>query len=40
VTRYLTLAEAVDLRERVVALAGGAQGLRDLGALEQPSRSC
>jgi death-on-curing protein len=34
VTRYLTLAEVVDLHERVVALAGGAQGLRDLGALE------
>ena len=32
--RYLTLAEVVDLHERVVGIAGGAHGLRDLGALE------
>ena len=32
--RYLTLAEVLDLHRRVVELAGGAQSLRDLGALQ------
>ncbi|MFL5582234.1 MAG: type II toxin-antitoxin system death-on-curing family toxin [Gemmatimonadaceae bacterium] len=32
--RYLTLAEVLELHRRVVELAGGAGGLRDLGALE------
>ena len=32
--RYLSLAEVLELHRRVVAQAGGAGGLRDLGALE------
>jgi death-on-curing protein len=32
--RYLSLAEVLDLHARVVAQAGGATGVRDLGALE------
>jgi death on curing protein len=32
--RYLTLAEVLELHRRVVELAGGSGGLRDLGALE------
>jgi death-on-curing protein len=32
--RYLSLAEVLDLRGQVVALTGGARGLRDLRALE------
>ena len=33
-TRYLTLAEVVDLHRRLLKTAGGAPGIRDLGALE------
>ena len=33
-TRYLTLAEVVDLHRRLLKAAGGAPGIRDLGALE------
>lgn len=33
-TRYLSLAEVLDLYARVVALGGGAFAIRDLGALE------
>ena len=32
--RYLSLAEVLELHRLVVAQAGGATGLRDLGALE------
>lgn len=32
--RHLSLAEVLDLHGRVIAQAGGAQGVRDLGALE------
>ena len=32
--RYLSLAEVLALHQRVVAQTGGAQGVRDLGALE------
>jgi death on curing protein len=32
--RYLSLAEVLDLHRRVIAAAGGAASLRDLGALE------
>ena len=32
--RYLSLGEVLELHRRVVAQAGGATGLRDLGALE------
>jgi death on curing protein len=32
--RYLSLGEVVELHRRVVAQAGGASGLRNLGALE------
>ena len=32
--RYLTLSEALELHDRVIAQYGGALGLRDLGALE------
>jgi death-on-curing protein len=32
--RYLSLAEVLDIHGRVVAQAGGTQGVRDLGALE------
>jgi len=32
--RYLSLAEVLDLHGRVISQAGGASGLRDLGALE------
>lgn len=32
--RYLTLAEILDLHSRIIASTGGAQGVRDLGALE------
>ena len=32
--RYLTLAEVLELHRRVTAQAGGAWGVRDLGALE------
>ncbi len=32
--RYLSLAEVLELHRLVVAQAGGAQGLRDLGGLE------
>ena len=32
--RYLALAEVLDLHRRVIELAGGASGVRDLGALE------
>ena len=32
--RYLTLAEALDLHDRLILLAGGARGIRDLAALE------
>jgi len=32
--RYLTLAEILDLHRRILAQAGGAGGVRDLGALE------
>jgi death-on-curing protein len=34
VTRYLTLAEAVDLHRRLLDATGGAPGIRDLGALD------
>ncbi|MBC8086773.1 MAG: type II toxin-antitoxin system death-on-curing family toxin [Phycisphaerae bacterium] len=33
-TRYLSLAEVLDLYARVVALGGGAFAIRDLGSLE------
>jgi death on curing protein len=32
--RYLTLAEVLELHRRVIDFAGGASGVRDLGALE------
>ncbi len=32
--RYLSLAEILDLHERVLADSGGASGVRDIGALE------
>ena len=32
--RYLTIAEILELHERLFALSGGATGIRDLGALE------
>ena len=32
--RYLTVAEILDLHERLFVLSGGAVGIRDLGALE------
>jgi death-on-curing protein len=32
--RYLTLAEVLDLHRLVIEAAGGAHGIRDLGALE------
>ena len=41
--RYLTLAEVLDLHAAIVEQSGGAQGVRDLGALEsalaQPSQT-
>lgn len=33
-TRYLTLAEVVDLHRRLLDATGGAPGVRDLGALD------
>lgn len=33
-TRYLTLAEVVDLHRRLLGATGGAPGIRDLGALD------
>ena len=33
-TRHLSLAEVLKLHEMILALSGGASGLRDLGALE------
>lgn len=33
-TRYLTLAEVLDLYDRVLRVGGGSSALRDLGALE------
>lgn len=33
-TRYLTLAEVLNLYERAVAVGGGTSAIRDLGALE------
>jgi len=32
--RYLTLAEVLELHRRVIEQSGGAQGVRDLGAVE------
>lgn len=32
--RYLTLAEVLELHRRVIAQSGGADGVRDLGAVE------
>jgi death-on-curing protein len=32
--RYLTLAEVLELHRRVIEQAGGAEGVRDLGAIE------
>lgn len=32
--RYLSLAEVLELHERVIAASGGASGIRDLAALE------
>ena len=32
--RYLTLAEVIELHRRVIEQAGGAEGVRDLGAIE------
>ncbi len=32
--RYLSIAEILDLHERLLAASGGASGVRDLGALE------
>jgi death-on-curing protein len=32
--RYLSIAEVLDLHERLIADSGGAAGIRDLGALE------
>lgn len=32
--RYLTLAETIDLHQRIVDSSGGAAGIRDLGALQ------
>jgi len=32
--RYLSIAEVLDLHERLLAESGGASGVRDLGALE------
>lgn len=32
--RYLSLAETLDLHDRIVSSTGGARGIRDLGALE------
>lgn len=33
-TRYLTLAEVLELHRRIIARTGGAEGLRDLAALQ------
>jgi death on curing protein len=32
--RYLSLAEVLELHRRLLAMSGGAQGVRDLGAVE------
>lgn len=32
--RYLSVAKVLDLHERLLAVSGGASGVRDLGALE------
>jgi hypothetical protein len=32
--RYLTLGEVVELHQRLLAMTGGASGIRDLGLLE------
>lgn len=32
--RYLSLAEVLDLHERIIKTSGGAQGVRDGGALQ------
>lgn len=32
--RYLSIAEVLDLHERLLAASGGGSGVRDLGALE------
>jgi death-on-curing protein len=32
--RYLSLSEILDLHQRIRAISGGAEGIRDLGALE------
>lgn len=32
--RYLTITEVLELHERLLALSGGAAGIRNLGALE------
>ena len=32
--RYLTLAEVIELHDRIISETGGGTGLRDLGALE------
>jgi death on curing protein len=32
--RYLSLAEVLELHRRLIAISGGAQGVRDLGAVE------
>lgn len=32
--RYLTLSEALELRERIIAQTGGSSGLREVGGLE------
>jgi death-on-curing protein len=32
--RYLTLAEVLELHQRIISQAGGAPGLRDVGSLE------
>jgi death-on-curing protein len=34
VIRYLTLAEVIRLHDRIISETGGANGLRDIGALE------
>jgi death-on-curing protein len=34
VIRYLTLAEVIELHDRIISTTGGGTGLRDLGALE------
>ncbi len=36
--RFLSLAEVIDLHERLIADTGGAMGIRDLGALESAIR--